>query len=409
MSSLEGLDELKAGAHRRLLELMRRQGLDDAAAVPVVATVIHTALDQVVAASGRLLSHLERERLAAELLDEACGLGPLEALVSDDSITEIMVNGPARVYVERAGRIELTDVRFADDRHLLRIIDRIVSRVGRHIDEGAPMCDARLPDGSRVNAIIPPVAIDGPALTIRKFRRDPLRVADLLGLGTLSGAMADFLRGAVAAKLNVLISGGTGSGKTTLLNVLSSFIPAHERLITIEDAAELQLQQDHVIRLETRPGNLEGAGTIEQAELLKNSLRMRPDRIIIGEVRGKEALTMLQAMNTGHQGSLATIHANSCREALARLETMVLMAGTDLPLRAIREHAAAALDLLVQTERSADGRRRVVSITEVVGTESDCIQLQELFAFRRSGLDAAGDVLGTHEPTGLRPVRAPWI
>ncbi len=395
--------EIKIKAHQLLIGLLRERGIDDSASFGEVTVVIREALDQAITAGSLLINRLERDRLVEELYNEARGLGPLEPLIADDSITEVMVNNAKRVYIERSGRIELTRMTFYDDRHLLRIIDRIVSRIGRHIDEASPMCDARLPDGSRVNAIIPPLSIDGPALTIRKFRKDPLKVEDLLGYETMTTSMSEFLNACVKAKLNVLISGGTGSGKTTLLNVLSSFIPNVERLITIEDAAELQLQQEHVIRLETRPGNAQGAGVVDQHELLRNCLRMRPDRIILGEVRGKEALTMLQAMNTGHEGSLATVHANTCREALARLETMVLMSGAEIPLRAIREQINAALDLIVQTERSTDGRRRITSITEVVGMEGDCLQLQELFTFHREGVDAEGNVLGHHRATGLRP------
>jgi len=393
---------IKAEVHARLIEDLRRRGLDDTAAGEELSCAIREVLDTCVV-GGRPIPRADRERLVEEIYDDVLGLGPLEPLLADDSISEIMVNGPSRVFIERRGLIEHAPQTFAGEAHLRRIIDRIVSRVGRRIDEASPMCDARLADGSRVNAIIPPLALDGSVLTIRKFRKQPLRVADLLALDSLSGAMAEFLEAAVTAKLNTLISGGTGSGKTTLLNVLSGFIPAAERLITIEDAAELQLQQEHVIRLETRPGNIEGAGRVDQSELLRNSLRMRPDRIILGEVRGGEALTMLQAMNTGHEGSLATIHANSPRDALARLETMVLMAGMDLPLRAIREQVSSALDLIVQIERSTDGRRRVVSLTEVVGQEGDVIMLQEIFAFERSGLDEEGRVLGRHRYTGIRP------
>lgn len=394
--------QLKSEVHRRLVEDLRRRGLDERATEEELRAAIADVLDQT-AASGRPLSRTERERLVEELYNDVLGLGPLEPLLADEEISEVMVNGPRNVFVERSGRIERAVVAFADEMHLRRIIDRIVSRVGRRIDDSSPMCDARLADGSRVNAIIPPLAIDGSVLTIRKFRKQPLKISDLLQLGSLSGPMAEFIEAAVAAKLNVLISGGTGSGKTTLLNVMSAFIPESERLITIEDAAELQLQQEHVIRLETRPGNVEGAGRVDQAELLRNSLRMRPDRIILGEVRGPEALTMLQAMNTGHEGSLATIHANTTRDALARLETMVLMAGMDLPLRAIREQSAGALDLIVQIERGPDGRRRVTSLTEVVGMEGETIMLQEIFAFRREGVREDGLIVGSFKGAGIRP------
>ncbi len=398
----DGRTQLKAEVHRRLVEDLRRRGLDETATEVELRQAIGEVMDQT-AASGRPLGRTERDRLVDEVYNDVLGLGPLEPLLADDDISEVMVNGPHHVFVERSGRIERAVVRFADEAHLRRIIDRIVSRVGRRIDDASPMCDARLVDGSRVNAIIPPLAIDGSILTIRKFRKDPLKISDLLELGSMSGAMGEFLEATVAAKLNVLISGGTGSGKTTLLNVLSAFIPEGERLITIEDAAELQLQQEHVIRLETRPGNVEGSGRVDQAELLRNSLRMRPDRIILGEVRGPEALTMLQAMNTGHEGSLATIHANTTRDALARLETMVLMAGMELPLRAIREQVASALDVIVQIERSQDGRRRVVGITEVVGMEGETIMLQEIFGFRKEGVREDGIVRGGFRAAGIRP------
>ncbi len=395
--------ELKNKVHRLLVENMRSQNLDETSKPDAIKEAIRHGIDQVLAEDNRLVSRIERDRMAEELFHDMMGLGPIEPLLSDDSISEVMVNGPRSVYIERSGRIEKTDVTFSDGAHLLRVIDRIVSRVGRRIDESSPMCDARLPDGSRVNAIIPPLAIDGAALTIRKFRKDPLKVDSLVEYKSLTDPMAQFLKGCVEARLNVLISGGTGSGKTTLLNVLSSFIPEHERLITIEDAAELQLQQDHVIRLETRPANVEGAGRIDQSELVKNSLRMRPDRIILGEIRGGEALAMLQAMNTGHEGSLATIHANTTRDALARLETMVLMAGMDLPLRAIREQTASAINLILQIERSTDGARRVTSITEVVGMEGDILQLQDIYTFVRQGVDENGRIVGEHRPTGIRP------
>jgi pilus assembly protein CpaF len=321
----------------------------------------------------------------------------------DPAVSEIMVNAADQVYVERAGRIMPTDVRFESDEHLLRVIDRVVSRVGRHIDEANPMCDARLPDGSRVNAIIPPLALNGPCLTIRRFSRDPLTVDDLIDKDSISDAMAVFLKRCIEGKLNVLVSGGTGTGKTTILNVLSSFIPAGERLITIEDAAELQLQQPHVIRLETRQSNIEGTGEVSAADLLRNSLRMRPDRIIIGEVRGAEALSMLQAMNTGHEGSLTTVHANNCRDALSRLETMVLMAGMDLPHWAIREQVAAALDIVIQLERCSDGRRRICSITEIVGREGDVYLLQEIFKFQTGRRGPNGELTGRFIPTGIVP------
>ncbi len=395
--------DIKRKTHRLLIETMRQQGLDDDSGPEQIRSAIREALEQILADSARLFNRGEKDRLIEEIYYDMRGLGPLEPLLADEAISEIMVNNAHQVYIERSGKIQLSEVSFYDDRHLLQIIDRIVNRVGRRIDESSPMCDARLPDGSRINAIIPPLAIDGPALTIRKFKKDPLTISHLIGYQSLTQEMADFLKSCAAAKLNVLISGGTGSGKTTLLNILSSFIPEGERLITIEDAAELQLQQNHVIRLETRPNNTEGAGGVTQSELLKNCLRMRPDRIILGEVRGGEALAMLQAMNTGHEGSLATVHANSTRDAIARLETMVLMAGTELPLRAIRDQVRSAIDLIIQIERMSDGCRRVTSVTEIVGMEGDCWQLQDIFTFQRQGMGPDGTVLGQHRPTGLWP------
>jgi pilus assembly protein CpaF len=396
----DAYQEMKNRIHRRLVEGMNREPVAEGEDLRIR---VREGVDNSLAESAQILGRSERDRLIEEILNEMMGLGPLEPLIQDPTISEIMVNNTHMVYVERRGRIELTDVQFADDRHLLRIIEKIVSQVGRRIDEASPMCDARLLDGSRVNAIIPPLAIDGPALTIRKFSKKPLTVDKLVELKSLTSPMAAFLEACVKSRLNILISGGTGSGKTTVLNVLSACIPHHERLITIEDAAELQLQQEHVIRLETRPANVEGAGGVNQSELLKNCLRMRPDRIILGEVRGGEALSMLQAMNTGHEGSLATLHANTPRDTLARLETMVLMAGMDLPVRAIREQIASALDLVVQIERSADGSRRVTHITEVTGMEGDIIQMQDVFTFQRHGVDAEGKVIGEHGPTGIRP------
>jgi len=330
-------------------------------------------------------------------------LGPLRPLVEDDSLTEIMVNGPEMVYVERKGKILLTDVRFDDEGHLLRIIDTIVSSVGRRIDQRTPLCDARLLDGSRVNAAIPPVALDGPLLTIRKFTKDPYQVSDLIGFGTLTEEAASFIQACVLARANMLISGGTGTGKTTLLNVCSGFIPIDERIVTIEDAAELQLHQEHVCRMESRPPDINGEGRISIRELVINSLRMRPDRIVVGECRGGEALDMLQAMNTGHDGSLTTIHANSPRESLSRLETLVLMAGMDLPVKAIRQQVAGALDLIVQLGRMKDGSRKVTYITEVIGMEGDTITMQDIFKFEAKGADQQGKILGTFDPTGIRP------
>ena len=331
-------------------------------------------------------------------------LGPLRPLVEDDSLTEIMVNGPEMIYVERKGKILLTDVRFEDEAHLLRVIDTIVSSVGRRVDSRTPLVDARLLDGSRVNAAIPPIALDGPLLTIRKFSKDPYQVSDLIGFGTLTQESASFIQACVLARANLLISGGTGTGKTTLLNVCSSFIPIDERIVTIEDAAELQLHQEHVCRMESRPPDVNGEGTVRIRDLVINSLRMRPDRIVVGECRGGEALDMLQAMNTGHDGSMTTIHANSPRECLARLETLVLMAGMDLPLKAIRQQVAGAINLIVQLSRLKDGSRKVTSITEVIGMEGDTITMQEIFKFESKGADPqTGKIIGTFDPTGIRP------
>jgi len=341
--------------------------------------------------------------LAAEVVDEILGLGPIEPLVRDDTVSEIMVNGPDMVCVERKGLIERTDVRFRDEDHVRHVIDKIITPLGRRIDEGSPMVDARLEDGSRVNAIIPPLSLNGPTLTIRKFSRDPLRAADLIRFGTLSREMATFLAACVRVKVNILVSGGTGAGKTTLLNVLSSFIPGNERIITIEDAAELRLNQDHLVRLESRPPNIEGKGAVTIRDLLRNSLRMRPDRIIIGEVRGGEALDLLQALNTGHDGSLSTIHANSPRECLNRFETMTMMSGIEMPQRAIREQIAGAVQVLVQISRLSDGTRRVTSITEVVGMEEGIISLQELFRFQQTGVSESRRVIGHHTAAGLLP------
>ncbi len=349
------------------------------------------------------LSLVSRQRIVRRIEDEVLGLGPLEPLLADKSISDILVNGPGQVYVERRGRLELTDVCFNSDAHLLNIIDRIVSAVGRRIDESSPMVDARLKDGSRVNAVIPPLAIDGPSLSIRRFVTDMLTIDDLINLGSLTRALADVMSAIVRARLNVLVSGGTGAGKTTLLNMLSGFIPPTERIVTIEDSAELQLRQPHVVRLETRPPNIEGRGAVIQRDLVRNSLRMRPDRIVIGEVRGGEALDMLQAMNTGHDGSLTTIHANSPRDALGRVENMVSMTGIAFPARALRAQIASAIDIIIQIERHEDGRRRLVSLQETNGMEGDIITLSEIFTFERQGLDAEGNVRGELVPTGIVP------
>jgi len=349
------------------------------------------------------LALTERQKLVAEILDELFGLGPIQPLLDDPSVADILVNGPNTVYVERLGILERTDIRFNDNQHLMRIIERIVSRVGRRVDESSPMVDARLQDGSRVNAIIPPLALDGPTLSIRRFGRDRLTAADLLANKTLTAPMVELLKATVKGKLNILISGGTGAGKTTLLNVLSAFIPESERIVTIEDAAELQLKQDHVVRLETRPPNIEGKGAVRQRQLVINSLRMRPDRIIVGEVRGEEALDMLQAMNTGHEGSMTTIHANTPRDALSRLETMVAMANLNLPDKAIRQQIASATNLVVQISRLVDGTRKIVSISEITGMEGPVVTMQDLFVFERQGYDANNKVRGRFSATGIRP------
>ncbi|MCI2257066.1 CpaF family protein [Domibacillus sp. PGB-M46] len=343
------------------------------------------------------------ERLKKELTDDLTGYGPINPLLLDDEVSEVMVNGPHQVYAERGGRLELTDITFRDNEHVMAVLEKIVAPLGRRIDESSPMVDARLSDGSRVNAIIPPLALGGPTITIRKFSKDPFTVKDLIRFGTLTQEMADFLEACVKAKLNIFVSGGTGSGKTTTLNVLSSFISNEDRIVTIEDAAELQLGQDHVVSLETRPPNIEGKGAITIRDLVRNSLRMRPDRIVIGEVRSGEALDMLQAMNTGHDGSLATGHANSPRDMLARLETMVLMAGMELPIKAIRNQIAGALDIIIQQSRLKDGSRRITNITEVQGLEGDVIVLQDIFVFQQSGVGPDGKIIGKLVPTGVRP------
>jgi pilus assembly protein CpaF len=349
------------------------------------------------------LSQNEHNRLVADLLDEVLGLGPIEPLLKDPTITDIMINGPQTVFIERRGKIELSPVKFKDDRHLLRILNKIVSTVGRRVDESQPLVDARLLDGSRVNAVIAPIAVDGALISIRKFSKTPYDIQKLIDYGALTPEMAEFLAGVVASELSVLVSGGTGSGKTTMLNALSRFIDNTERIVTIEDAAELQLQQIHVARMETRPANIEGKGEITQRDLVKNSLRMRPDRIILGECRGGEAFDMLQAMNTGHEGSLTTVHANTPRDAVARLEQMVGMAGFDIPLRGIRQQIASAIRVVVQMQRLTDGKRRMVSVQEITGMEADVVSMQEIFKFHRVGVDPDGNVLGEYRATGIRP------
>jgi pilus assembly protein CpaF len=369
---------------------------------PQMPRLIENILGEILEAQGIPLSRTERAKLLDSILAELLSFGPLEPLLRDESVSEIMVNGPQQVYIERNGTLFETEVRFEDDDHVRRIIDRIIAPLGRRCDESSPMVDARLPDGSRVNAIIPPLSLQGPVITIRKFSRDPLTMQNLIQFGSITPEAADFLAACVAGKLNVLVSGGTGSGKTTLLNVLSSFIPGTERIITIEDAAELQLRQRHVISLEKRPSNIEGKGEVGIRQLVMNALRMRPDRVVVGEVRGPEALDMLQAMNTGHDGSMTTLHSNSPRDTLARLETMVLMTNLDLPHRVIREQIASAVELIVHQERMLDGTRRVVRITEVQGMEQELITLQDVFVFNQTGLDG-GRVVGKLLPTGTRP------
>jgi pilus assembly protein CpaF len=366
-------------------------------------TQIRELTQRLFTEQGAPLALPQRQLLARRIEDEVLGLGPLEPLLSDPTVSDILVNGAKSVFVERRGKLEPTTITFHNDAHLMNIIDRIVSAVGRRVDESSPMVDARLADGSRVNAIIPPLAIDGPMLSIRRFAVERLGVADLLKFGTLTQPVADVLRAVVIGRLNVVISGGTGAGKTTMLNVLSGFIPVTERIVTIEDSAELQLQQPHIVRLETRPPNIEGKGEVPQRELLRNSLRMRPDRIVVGEVRGGEALDMLQAMNTGHDGSLTTVHANTPRDALGRIETMVSMTGISFPIRALRAQIASAINIVIQVQRGDDGRRRVTSVQEISGMEGDIITMSEIFTFRRSGVDAEGNVQGRLEATGVVP------
>src|SRR5579863_4832053 len=394
--------ELKSTVHRDLLnrvDLEKVMGLGEGAARNQIFAVIQ----DLVASLNTPLSGLERQQLSREVLNEVFGLGPLEPLLQDPTINDILVNTCKLVYVERAGVLEKTNVVFKDDAHLMQIIERIVSAVGRRVDESSPMVDARLADGSRVNAIIPPLAIDGPILSIRRFGVVPLGAEDLLANRTVTPQMLELLKGAVKARLNILVSGGTGAGKTTLLNILSGFISEKERIVTIEDSAELQLKQDHVVRLECRPPNVEGKGAVRQRQLVINALRMRPDRIVVGEVRGEEALDMLQAMNTGHDGSLTTIHANSPRDAISRLETMSLMANLNLPEKAIRQQIASAITIVVQVSRMSDGTRRVTHFTEITGMDEDVVSMQDIFLFEKRGIGAGGKVLGRFHATGIRP------
>jgi len=394
--------EMKARLHRAIITRMDLTKLNTLAPDRVTAEVSRLAED-LLSAENTPLSLIERERLVKEVHDELFGLGPLEPLLGDPTISDILVNSYSNIYIERRGKLEKTAISFKDDEHLRRVIERIVSTVGRRIDEAQPMVDARLPDGSRVNAIIPPLAIDGPVLSIRRFGTDPLKMQQLIQNGALTREIAVLFEMCVRARLNIIISGGTGAGKTTLLNALSAFIPADERIVTIEDSAELQMQQPHVVRLETRPPNIEGKGEVTQRDLVRNALRMRPDRIVVGEVRGGEAIDMLQAMNTGHDGSLTTIHANSTRDALARLETMIQMTGMRLSDRAMRQQITSAVNLVIQVARLTDGTRRIVSISEITGMEGETTAMQEIFQFERTGVDASGKVLGRFRTTGIRP------
>jgi len=401
-SASNSFQEMKSRLHRTLINRMDLTKLAALTPEQVHAEVSRLA-ESVLIQEGMPLSAAERERLVNDVQHELFGLGPLEPLLADPTISDILVNSHDTIYIERHGKIEATNVTFKDDEHLMRVIERIVSSVGRRIDESSPMVDARLQDGSRVNAIIPPLSIDGPVLSIRRFGSEPLRMKALIENKALTKDIAEMLEMCVNARLNVLISGGTGAGKTTLLNALSAYIPENERIVTIEDSAELQLQQPHVVRLETRPANIEGKGEVTQRDLVRNTLRMRPDRIVIGEVRGGEAIDMLQAMNTGHDGSLTTIHANTPRDALARLETMIQMTGMRLSDRAMRQQIASALDLVLQVARMSDGSRRVTSISEITGMEGETITMQEIFLYERTGIDSQGQVLGRFRPTGIRP------
>jgi len=394
--------ELKVQLHQRLLDVLNLTALDQMSREQIGAEVGGIIAEEL-ARQNQPLNNVERQQLTVDVLDELLGLGPLEPLLKDPTITDILVNGPNKVFVERFGVLEPTATRFKDDKHLLRIIQKIVSAVGRRIDESSPMVDARLADGSRVNAVVPPLAIDGSLLSIRKFSRVPIVMERLIEIGSMPAALAQVLEAIVRARRNVLISGGTGTGKTTMLNAMSAFIDTRERVVTIEDSAELQLQQDHVVRLETRPPNIEGRGEITQRELVKNALRMRPDRIIVGEVRAGEAFDMLQAMNTGHDGSMTTIHANTARDSLSRVEQMIGMSGLDVPARSARAQIASAIHIVIQIGRMSDGRRRIVSLAEITGMEGEVITMQEVFRYRQTGMGANGEVLGHFEATGIRP------
>ena len=404
----KNLEELKRIIHGKLVDKLDLSRVSDLAG-DTLRREIRLVVERLCDTENPLLNRMERERLIDEVLDETFGFGPLEALLKDPTISDILINGPHKIFVERRGKLEKTDIKFRDNDHLLQIIDRIVSKVGRRVDETSPMVDARLPDGSRVNAIIPPLALDGPSMSIRRFGANPLKLEDLLNYKAFTPEMAMLMEAAIKARLNIVISGGTGCGKTTLLNTLSSFIAHDERIITIEDAAELQLQQDHIVRLETRPPNIEGKGAITCRDLVKNALRMRPERIIIGECRGAEALDMLQAMNTGHAGSMTTLHANTPRDAQARLETMVMMAGMELPIKAMRQQISSAVDLIVQANRLQGGPRKVTSLSEVLGMEGDMIIMQEIFRFKQLGIDQNGRSYGQFEASGIRPAFIPRL
>jgi pilus assembly protein CpaF len=398
----KSFEELKRLIHSKLVDKLDLSRVSDLAG-DTLRREIRLVVERLCDTENPLLNRMERERLIDEVLDETFGFGPLEMLLKDPTISDILVNGPHKIYVERRGKLEKTDVKFRDNDHLLQIIDRIVSKVGRRVDETSPMVDARLPDGSRVNAIIPPLALDGPSMSIRRFGANPLKLEDLLNFKAFTPEVAMLMEACIKARLNIVISGGTGSGKTTLLNTLSSFIPHDERIVTIEDAAELQLQQDHVVRLETRPPNIEGKGAVTTRDLVRNALRMRPERIIIGECRGGEALDMLQAMNTGHSGSMTTLHANSPRDAQARLETMIMMAGMELPVKAMRQQISSAVDVIIQANRLQGGPRKLTSVTEVMNMEQDTIIMQDIFRFKQLGIDQNGRAFGQFEATGVRP------
>jgi pilus assembly protein CpaF len=400
--SNKSFEELKRLIHGKLVDKLDLSRVSDLAG-DTLRREIRLVVERLCDTENPLLNRMERERLIDEVLDETFGFGPLEMLLKDPTISDILINGPHKLYVERRGKLEKSDVKFRDNEHLLQIIDRIVSKVGRRVDETSPMVDARLPDGSRVNAIIQPLALDGPTMSIRRFGSNPLKLEDLLNFKAFTPEMAMLMEACIKARLNIIISGGTGCGKTTLLNTLSSFIPVDERIVTIEDAAELQLQQDHIVRLETRPSNIEGKGEVTTRDLVRNALRMRPDRIVIGECRGAEALDMLQAMNTGHEGSLTTLHANNPRDAQARLETMIMMGGFELPIKAMRQQISSAVDLIIQANRLQGGPRKVTTIAEVMNMEQDIIIMQDIFRFKQLGIDQNGRAFGQFEATGVRP------